>query len=75
MKEIFETYRTTELRGFVNEYNKKVKRIVKEDLKKIKQNILDKRLINVKRKKRPELIKVMVDNKRFFKHISFTVFN
>tara|TARA_R110000772_G_scaffold43820_2_gene100943 strand:+ start:2031 stop:3395 length:1365 start_codon:yes stop_codon:yes gene_type:complete len=69
MKEIFETYRTTELRGFVNEYNKKVKRIVKEDLKKIKQNILDKRLINVKRKKRSELINVMVENKRFFKHI------
>ena len=69
MKDILETYRTTELRSIVFEHNKKIRKIVREDLKKIRQNILDKRLINLKGKKRGEIIEIISENKRFFKHV------
>ena len=69
MKDILETYRTTELRSIVSEHNKKIRKIVREDLKKIRQNILDKRLINLKGKKRGEIIEIISENKRFFKHV------
>ena len=69
MKEIFESYRTTELRSFITAHNKKVRKIVREELKGIRQNILKKRLIDIKRKKREEIIEIMLQNKRFFKNI------
>jgi len=69
MKEILDSYRTTELRAFINEHNKKVRKLVREELKGIRLSILKKRLLDIKGKKREDIIKIMVANPKFFKQI------
>ena len=69
MKEILESYRTAELRAFIREHNSKVRKVVREELKGIRANILKKRLLDIKGKKRDEIIEIMMKNKNLFKKI------
>ena len=56
MKEILNSYRTTELRSLVKEHNKKIRKEISEEIKQIRKNIKAKRLINIVGKKRDEII-------------------
>ena len=69
MKEIFESYKTPELRFIAREHNKKVRKIVREEVKEIRKKILDSRLIDLRRKKREDIIEILLKNQRFFKNI------
>ena len=69
MKEIFESYKTPELRFLVREHNKKIKEVVKNEVKQIKERILKKRLIDLRFLKRPEIINKLLENKKFFKNL------
>jgi len=69
MKEIFETYKTPELRFLVRQHNKKVRAVVREEVKGIRQSILKKRLIDLRYKKRPEIINKLIENKKFFRNL------
>ena len=69
MKEIFESYKTPELRFIVKQHNQKVRKIVREDVKELRKLILSKRLIDLRYKKRPEIIEELLKNKQFFKNL------
>ena len=69
MKLIFNSYKTTELRGFIKEHNKKIRKEISEEIKEIRKKMKAKRLINVVGKKRDEIIQIMLKNKSSFKDI------
>ena len=69
MKEILQSYKTAELRSFIREHNKKIRKEISEEIKQIRKNIKAKRLINVAGKKRDEIIEIMLKNKNAFKNI------
>ena len=69
MKLILESYRTPELRGFVREHNRKLRKEIAEEIKDIRKKIKAKRLINVTGKKREEIIDIMMKNKNVFKDL------
>lgn len=73
MKLIFNSYKTTELRGFIKEHNKKIRKEISEEIKEIRKKMKAKRLINVVRKKRDEIIQIMLKNKSSFKDIKMKV--
>jgi len=75
MKNILQSYTTPELRKFVSAHNKKVRALVNEEVKDIRRKMKAKRVINIVKKKRDEIIDIMVDNKRFFKDIKMKVSN
>jgi len=75
MKNILQSYTTPELRKFVSAHNKKVRKLVNEEVKDIRRKMKAKRVINIAKKKRDEIIDIMVDNKRFFKDIKMKVSN
>ena len=69
MKEIFESYKPKDLRAFIAEHNKKVRKAVREETKEFRLKILSKRLIDVRRKKKDEIVEIMLKNKKFFSNI------
>ena len=69
MKEIFESYKPKDLRAFIREHNKKVRKAVREETKEFRLKVLSKRLIDVRKKSKDEIVSIMLKNKKFFSNI------
>ena len=69
MKDIFESYKPKDLRAFIREHNKKVRKAVREETKEFRLKVLSKRLIDVRKKSKDEIVSIMLKNKKFFSNI------
>ena len=69
MKDIFDSYKPKDLRAFIREHNKKVRKAVREETKEFRLKILEKRLIDVRKKNKDEIVQIMLKNKKFFSNI------
>ena len=67
MRKILLTYETEELRQLVRDANKKILQGIKEQVKEIRLEIMKKKLINITKKTRDEIIGIMEKRKELFK--------